>query len=86
MLKQHVSQIESKALEAELPEESYFVEDLNKYAMVFINKSSHNGDSATQQQIYEFQDKLLLERDVERILNIHQQDKTNTLFLVKFRN
>jgi hypothetical protein len=86
MLKQHVSQIESKALEAKLPKESYFVEDLDKYAMVFINKSSFNGDSATQKQIYDFQDKLLLGRDVERILNIHQQNKTNTLFLVKFRN
>jgi len=81
----HVDQIEKKAVEAELPLESLFIEDLEKYAAVHINQT-RTDSTITSKQLYDFQDKLLYEKNVERVLNIHSKtDNPPTIFFIKFK-
>ncbi len=86
----HVDQIEKKAVEAELPLESFFVEDFENYAAVHINQTIKDS-TITQKQIYDFQDKLLYEKNIERVLNVHPSGNppdhppTRTIFFIKFK-
>ena len=79
----NVNQVESKAVEASLPKESFFIEDLDKYVAVHINNTKK---SATLEQIHDFQKKLLYSNAIERVLNIHPPNDTNTVLFVKFKN
>jgi hypothetical protein len=80
------------AVEAELPLESLYVKDFKKYATVHINQYNMKNLKITKKHIYDFQDKLLYEHNIERILNIHPVDTppgnppTNTIFHIKFKN
>ena len=79
----NVNKVESVASATSMPSKSYFVEDLNDYVAVHINK---NCKEATLDQIYEFQDKLLMNNSIERVLNIHLPNKSNSVLFVKFKN